>query len=166
MAARTSNAFFVFLGSILALVLVAVVLTWRIASGPRPHDLETKRAEARIAAREKLDQEAQAALHTEGWVDKAKGIVRVPVSSVYAATAAELKAKSPAASQVQVEPPLPMPVIDPNATEPPPPALPSAPQGADTIRFTPVEATSPAPAPAAPTPAAPTPANQTAPSPQ
>ena len=68
-------------------------------------------------------------------MDKAKGAVRVPVADVYTATVTELKAKKPAPSQVKVEPPLPMPVIDPKATEPPPPALPSAPQGADTIRF-------------------------------
>lgn len=140
MAARTSNAFLVFLGSILALVLVAIILIWGIAAGEKPQDLEAKRAAARNTVREKLDQEFQAALTTAGWVDKAKGVVRVPVVSVYTATAADLKAKKPAASQVKVEPPLPMPVIDPKATEPPPPALPSAPQGADTIRFAPPEA--------------------------
>lgn len=137
MAARTSNAFLVFLGSVVALVLVAGVLIWRIAAGPKPQDLDTKRAAARIAVREKLDQEAAVLLTSEGWVDKAKGVVRVPVASVFSATAAELTAKKPAPSQIKVEPPLPMPAIDPNSSEPPPPALPSAPQGADTIRFAP-----------------------------
>jgi hypothetical protein len=139
MAARTSNAFLVFLGSVAALVLVGGILIWRIAAGPKPQDLDAKRAAARIAVREKLDQEASALLTTEGWVDKAKEIARVPVASVFAATATELTAKKPAPSQIKVEPPLPMPVIDPNSPEPPPPALPSAPQGADTIRFAPPE---------------------------
>jgi hypothetical protein len=135
MAARTSNAFLVFLGSVAALVLVGGILIWRIAAGPKPQDLDVKRATARVAVREKLDQEAVALLTTEGWADKAKGIVRVPVASVYPAMVAELKAKKPAPSQIKVEPPLPMPVIDPKSAEPPPSALPSAPQGADTIRF-------------------------------
>lgn len=140
MAARTSNAILVFLGSLVALSLVAVLLIWLIAAGPQPHDLESKRGKARAAVYEKLDQEAHTALTSAGWVDKAKGVVRVPVADLYAATASELKAKKPAASQVKVEPPLPMPVVDPKATEPPPPALPSAPQGADTIRFAAPEA--------------------------
>ena len=157
MPARTSNAFLVFIGSLAALVLVAGILTWRIAVGPKPQDLDAKRAASRVAAREKLDKEASELLSTEGWVDKAKGVVRMPVANVYTATIAELKAKKPAPSQIKVEPPLPMPVIDPKATEPPPPALPSAPQGADTIRFAAPEATpaariQPAPAGAATNP--------------
>lgn len=135
MATRTPNSFLVFCGSLLALLIVAALFIFSIAAGPRPSDLDKKRAEQRIAVRAKLEKEAADALTTEAWVDKAKGIVRVPVTGVFAATAKELAAKKPAPSLVKVEPPLPMPVIDPAATEPPPPALPSAPQGADTLRF-------------------------------
>ena len=45
------------------------------------------------------------------------------------------KVAKPAPSQVKVEAPLPVFVPDPNSKEPPPPLMPSAPQGADTIRF-------------------------------
>jgi hypothetical protein len=152
---RTPNSFLVFCGSLLALLIVAGLFVFSIAAGPQPSDLDKKRAEGRIAVRTKLEKEAADALTTEAWVDKAKGIVRVPVGSVLAATAKELAAKKPAPSQVKVEPPLPMPVIDPAATEPPPPALPSAPQGADTIRFASVAEAAPAPAPAAAAPATP-----------
>ena len=159
---RRPNSFLVFCGSLLALLIVAGLFIFSIAAGPRPSDLDQKRADNRIAVRTKLDQEA-----TDAWVDKAKGIVRVPVASVLAATAKELAAKKPAPSQVKVEPPLPMPVIDPAATEPPPPALPSAPQGADTIRFAVVTETAPAPAapPAAPAAPQPAPANPAPPAP-
>ncbi len=151
---RRPNSFLVFCGSLLALLIVAGLFVFSIAAGPRPSDLDKKRADNRIAVRTKLEKEAADALSTEAWVDKAKGIVRVPVSSVLATTAKELAAKKPAPSQVKVDPPLPMPVIDPTATEPPPPALPSAPQGADTLRF--AAPATPAPAPAAAvTPAAP-----------
>ena len=155
MATRTPNSFLVFCGSLLALLVVAALFIFSIAEGPRPSDLDKKRADNRIAVRTKIEIEAAEALTTEAWVDKAKGVVRVPVESVIAATAKELAAKKSAPSQVVVEPPLPMPVVDPTSTEPPPPALPSAPQGADTIRFaynTPAAAT---PAPAAPPAAAP-----------
>src|SRR5215213_7729592 len=101
MAARTSNAFLVFLGSVAALVLVAALLIWGIAAGPKPQDLDIKRANARIAVREKLEKETSALLTTEGWVDKAKGVVRVPVADVYTVTIAELKAKKPAPSQIK-----------------------------------------------------------------
>jgi hypothetical protein len=153
MATRTPNSFLVFCGSLLALLIVACLFVFSIARGPRPSDLENKRAQNRIAVRAKLEQEANDALTTDGWVDKAKGLVRVPVASVFAATAKELAAKKPAPSQVKVEPPLPMPVIDPNATEPPPPALPSAPQGADTVRFAALNSQA-APASIPPVPAA------------
>jgi hypothetical protein len=141
---RSPNSFLVFCGSLLAVLIVAILFVFSIAAGPRPSDLDKKRAEQRIAVRTKLEKEANDALTTEGWVDKAKGIVRVPVTGVFALTAKELATKKPAPSQVKVEPPLPMPVVDPNATEPPPPALPSAPQGADTIRFATPEPVKPA----------------------
>ena len=166
MATRTPNSFLVFCGSLLALLFVAALFVFSIAAGPQPGDLDQKRADNRVAIRTKLDKEATAALTTEAWVDKAKGVVRVPVASVLAATAKELAAKKPAPSQVKVEPPLPMPVIDPNATEPPPPALPSAPQGADTIRFasvTPAESAPATPDATAPSPATPAPNVQPAP---
>jgi hypothetical protein len=171
MATRTPNGFLVFVGSLAAVFLVAVIFVWTIASGPRPSDLDTKRADQRIATRAKLDKEDADALTTEAWVDKAKGIVRVPVASILAATAKELAAKKPAPSQVKVEAPLPAPVVDPNSTEPPPPAMPSAPQGADTIHFAtlapPPAAAAPAPAPAtqSPAPAPSAPAAATAPAP-
>ena len=172
MATRTPNGFLVFIGSLIAVLIVAIIFTASIANGPRPEDLDKKRAELRLAVRAKLDKEAHDLLTTAAWVDKAKGLVRAPVESVLASTATELAAKKPAPSQVKVEPPLPMPVIDPNSSEPPPPALPSAPQGADTVRFPalpltsvePVPATAPAPPPVAPPASSPaTPAQNPAP---
>jgi hypothetical protein len=69
-------------------------------------------------------------------VDQAKGVVRIPIEDAKKAVLAELKSKKVGPSQVKVDPWLPMPPpADPNAAEPPPPALTSAPQGADTIRF-------------------------------
>ncbi|HEV7867682.1 MAG TPA: hypothetical protein VGO90_08370 [Chthoniobacteraceae bacterium] len=146
---RTPNGILIFLGSLAALVIVGALFIWSIAVGPKPQDLDAKRAQQRSATKQRIEQEAHDLLTTTGWVDKEKGVARVPVADVFASTVAELKNKKPQVSQVKVEAPLPMPVIDPNATEPPPLALPSAPQGADTMQFRAFEA-APAPSPAAP----------------
>ena len=157
---RPANGFLVFLGSAALFVGVAVVAIGALAlNSPGGETLEQKRAAQRVATATRLENEAQEKLKSVGWVDKAKGVVRAPIADVLPIVVAELKARKPAPSQIKVEPPLPMPVIDPKATEPPPPALTSAPQGADTIRFALPAAVEAAPAvPAAvpvPTPAVP-----------
>jgi hypothetical protein len=161
--ARHPNGVLVFVGSLAALFLVAVFFIVSIASGKQPNEVDRKRAAQRHSVREKLDQESHQLLTTEGWSDKAKGIVRVPVKDVYASTITELKAKKLVASQVTVEAPLPMPVADPKSTEPAPSALPSAPQGADTIRFQTLQTPEPAAAEATGTSPVPSPASSSPP---
>ena len=151
---RTPNAFVVFLGIAAVFGVVALVFGGSLASHKPVDEVEKKRAAQRLETRTKLDAEAQARLDSLGWVDKAKGTVHVPIADAMKLVAADLRAKKPAPSSVKVEAPLPMPVADHSSAEPPPAALPSAPQGADTVRFAqPVAA--PAPAPAAPAPAKP-----------
>jgi hypothetical protein len=162
---RAPNGFLVIVGSAAMLVVVAGVFIGMIGTtGSGGESLEHKRAAKRVEIRSQLEREAQEKLHSTGWVDKAKGTVHIPIDEAIVAVVAELKAKKPTVSQVKVEPPLPMPVVDPNSKEPAPPALPSAPQGADTIRFTypyatPEAAATPAPpVPESAKPAAATPA--------
>lgn len=157
-SSRTTNGFLGFLAIIVllfAVVVVAIGMLW--LSGNGRNGLEERRAANRIEVRKALEDEAQQKLNSEGWVDKAKGLVHVSITDAIPLTAKELAAKKAAPSKIEVEAPLPVIVPDPNATEPPPPALPSAPQGADTVRFTPpstpAPAAAPAPAPAAPAPA-------------
>jgi hypothetical protein len=112
-----------------------LVVLWVRGSGPK-QGYEDKRAEERIKIREEVQQDAAEKLSTVAIVDKEKGIARIPIADAKKSVIAELKAKKVGPSQVKVDPWLPMPPpADPNATEPPPPALPSAPQGADTVRF-------------------------------
>lgn len=116
-------------------VFALLVVIWVRASGTH-HGLDEKRAETRKAKLAELEKADTAKLTSLGWVDQAKGIVRIPIADAKRLVLTELKSKKPVVSQVKVEPPLPMPApADPNATEPPPPALPSSPQGADTLRF-------------------------------
>lgn len=141
-------------------VFTVVVFLW--VRGARPQaGYEDKRAAERASIREKTVAEAQAKLNSTGLLDPAKGVVHIPIADAKKATIAELKAKKVGASPVKVDAWLPMPPQpDPNASEPPPPALTSAPQGADTMRFVVPQAATPAPAPA---PAAPAPPQTNAP---
>ena len=161
---RTPNGFVVVLGSAAALVVIAAVFVGALAVKKPGNEVEQRRAAQRVETRTKLETEALEKLNSEGWVDKAKGTVHVSIAEAMTLIVADLSAKKPAPSSVKVEPPLPMPVIDPNSTEPPPAALPSAPQGADTIRFALPAAAPAAPAPAAP-PAAPAPEKPAEPAP-
>lgn len=141
---RKPNAFLVFLGSAVVLTIVIVSVSGLVGSKPKVETVDLKRGQLRIEAREKLDQANLEQLTTATWVDKEKGVVRLPVDRAMNLVAADLAGKKPAPSTVKVEPPLPMPPpYDPNAAEPAPGALPSSPQGSDTIRFDPpVEAPS------------------------
>jgi DNA polymerase III subunit gamma/tau len=155
--ARQPNAFLVFLGVAASISVVILIVGGVLARRPRIEDVDAARAAQRIEAREKLDQADRDALTTASWVDKEKGLVRLPVADAIKLVAQDLATKKPAPSQVKVDAPLPMPPpFDPNSKEPPVSALPSAPQGADTIRFDPpappaaaAPVQSPAPAPAA-----------------
>ena len=111
------------------------VYLWVHYSGPVTV-YEDKRAEERIKVRVAQENEVREKLGTAAMIDAAKGVVRIPIADAKKAVVTDLKAKKAGPSQVKVDPWLPMPAaFDPNAAEPPPPALTSAPQGADTIRF-------------------------------
>lgn len=133
---RQSNAFLVFLGSSIALATVIIVVCALLANKPKVELVDAKRGQLRIETREKLEKINLEQLTTAGWVDKEKGVVRLPIEDAMRLVAANLGGKKPAPSTVKIDPPLPMPApYDPNAAEPAPGALPSSPQGSDTIRF-------------------------------
>lgn len=116
-------------------VFALLVLIWVRASGGR-EVLDKQRAAARLEKLAALAKVNQEKLDSAGWIDQGKGIVHLPISDAKRIVIDELKAKKVAASSVKVEATLPMPPPpDPLATEPPPPALPSAPQGAEMVRF-------------------------------
>lgn len=150
------------LGIVTLTIFAAVIVLWTKAQAPKTDLVETERGTARLQKRQALEKEWAEKLHTVAWVDKAKGTVQVPIDEAIKAVATELKDKKVAKTEVKLPAIVPPPAVDPKATEPPPPLLPSAPQGADLIHFprpTPPEppaapVTTPA-APATPAPAAP-----------
>jgi hypothetical protein len=130
------SGFRTFVWAIFFFFVFALVVVALVRNTGKTEAYEDKRATERRTIREELTKEAQSRLTSTAMVDQAKGIVRVPIEDAKKAIVEELKSKPVGPSQVKVDPWLPMPPpADPNAAEPPPPALTSAPQGADTIRF-------------------------------
>ena len=145
---RTPNSFLVLTASAAVFVTVVILVIGSLAATRDSGDsVAAKRAAQRVEAHTKLDKAAMEKLSGVGWVDQGKGIVHVPIETAMAETVKSLSAKKAAPSQIKVEVPAPVPVADPNSKEPPPIALPSAPQGADVVHFPVPPATVPASAP-------------------
>jgi hypothetical protein len=134
------------LGVVLLFVLFGVIVLALIGPSPRGNDYEQKRAKSREQKLKALHEEDAKALTTYGWIDKNKGVVRIPVARAMGLTIAELAQKKPAPAG-PIATPAPSaaasPAGSPAATPATPPAKPAA---------------SPAPGQSPPVTAAPTPA--------
>ena len=73
--------------------LLALVV---IGASARGNSYEKKRAKVRAEKLDALNKEKLTAITTYGWVDKSKGIVRIPVEEAMIITVAELSQKKPA----------------------------------------------------------------------
>jgi hypothetical protein len=73
--------------------LLALVV---IGASARGNSYEKKRAKVRAEKLDALNKEKLTAITTYGWVDKTKGIVRIPVEEAMIITVAELSQKKPA----------------------------------------------------------------------
>jgi hypothetical protein len=134
------------LGVVLLFVLFGVIVLALIGPSPRGNDYEQKRAKSREQKLKALHEEDAKALTTYGWIDKNKGVVRIPVARAMGLTIAELAQKKPAPAG-PIATPAPSaaasPAGSPAATPATPPAKPAA---------------SPGPGQSPPATAAPTPA--------
>ena len=135
--AQSRAPFSTWLGVVLLFVLFGVIVLAVIGPAPRSDDYEQKRAKAREEKLKTAREEDAKALTTYGWIDKNKGVVRVPISRAMGLTVAELAQKKP-------EPAGPIATPEPAAPgaatgAPAPPATPSA-------SPTPAQTASPAPA--------------------
>jgi hypothetical protein len=111
-------------GIVLLFALFGVIVLAVIGPAPRGSDYEEKEAKKRAELLKTSREEATKALTTYGWIDKNKGVARIPIERAMELTVAELAQQKPAAA-------------GPIAT-PEPPALPAG---------------SPSPAQASPAPA-------------
>jgi hypothetical protein len=136
--AQSRAPFSTWLGVVLLFALFGVIVLAVIGPAPRGDDYEQKRAKAREEKLKTVREEDAKALTSYAWIDKNKGVARIPVARAMELTVAELAQKKP-------EP------AGPIAT--PEPAAPGATTGAPAAPAAP----SASPAPAQSPPGSPTP---------
>ena len=95
-AMQSRAPFSSWLGIVLLFVLFGAIVLALIGPMPRGDDYEQTRAKKRMEGLQKLRKDDDEALNTYSWVDKNKGVVRVPISRAMELTVAELAKKKPA----------------------------------------------------------------------
>jgi hypothetical protein len=151
--------FSTWLGIVFLFVLFGLIVLVVIGPSPRSSDYEETRAKKRMENLKKLHEETQKDLTTYAWVDKNKGVARIPIERAMELTVADLAQKKPAPAG---------PIATPPAQAPPAGASPApvAPQGAAvssppaTGTAQPAQPSAPAGSPAGQGAASPPPATQ------
>jgi hypothetical protein len=135
-------------GIVLLFALFGVIVLAIIGPTQRGSDYEETRAKKRIENLKTLREEADKALATYGWIDKTKGVARIPVERAMELTVAELAKQKPAQAG---------PIATPEAAATAGSAASPAPASASPSAQAPASplpaAQSPSPAPASPSPA-------------
>jgi hypothetical protein len=153
-------------GIVLLFAFFGVIVLAVIGPAPRGSDYEQTRAKKRTELLKTSREEAAKALTTYGWIDKNKGVARIPIERAMELTIAELAQQKPApagpiaAPEPQAQPaaspgaaqssPSPAGVAQPGAAQPI-----ASPSGQTPALASPPATTSPSPA-AQPSPAPPT----------
>jgi len=122
--AQSRAPFSTWLGVVLLFALFGVIVLAVIGPSPRSDDYEQKRAKAREEKLKTAREEDAKALSSYAWIDKNKGVARIPVARAMELTVAELAQKKP-------EPAGPIATPEPQASAAPtgapaPSAAPSA----------------------------------------
>ncbi len=143
--------FSTWLGVVLLFILFGVIVLAVIGPSPRGSDYEQMRAKKRTERLNALREENEKELTTYAWVDKNKGVARIPINRAMELEVAELAQKKPAPAG---------PIATPATQASPAGASPAAPQGAAVSGSLSSGAASPSPAvqqapspPASPAPA-------------
>ena len=88
--------FSTWLGIVLLFILFGVIVLAVIGPSPRGSDYEQTRAQKRMERLKTLREETLKELTSYAWVDKNKGVARIPVDRAMELTVAELAQKKPA----------------------------------------------------------------------
>jgi len=155
--------FSTWLGIVCLFALFGLIVLAVIGPSPRGSDYEETRAKKRMEKLNTLHEETQKELTTYAWVDKNKGVARIPIDRAMEVTVTDLAQKKPAPAgpiatpAAQTAPaggsPAPAAPQQPSAAQP---AQPSAPAGSPVGQggSSPLPATQQSPAaPASPAPA-------------
>lgn len=94
-AAHARAPLSVWFGIVLLFALFGVVVLAIIGPLPRTSDYEETRAKKRVENLKTLREEADKALATYGWIDKNKGVARIPIERAMELTVAELAKQKP-----------------------------------------------------------------------
>ena len=93
------------LGVVCLFVLFGLIVLAVIGPSPRTSDYEETRAKKRLERLKALHEETQKELTTYAWVDKNKGVARIPIDRAMEITVAELAQKKPAPAGPITTPP-------------------------------------------------------------
>ena len=88
--------FSTWLGIVCLFVLFGLIVLAVIGPSPRTSDYEETRAKKRMEKLKTLREETQKDLTTYAWVDKNKGVARIPIDRAMEVTVADLAQKKPA----------------------------------------------------------------------
>src|ERR1041385_186326 len=94
--AHSPAPFSTWLGIVLLFVLFGVIVLAVVGPSPRSSDYEEMRAKKRMENLKKLREETEKDLTAYAWVDKNKGVARIPITRAMDLTVAELAQKKPA----------------------------------------------------------------------
>src|SRR5216110_2340652 len=155
--------FSTWLGIVCLFVLFGLIVLAVIGPSPRTSDYEETRAKKRMEKLKTLHEESQKELTTYAWVDKNKGVARIPIDRAMEVTVADLAQKKPApagpiaTSAAQTAPAGTSPALaapqQPGTAQPAQPSAPAgSPAGQGAASPLPATQQSP-PAPASPAPA-------------
>src|SRR4029077_15862701 len=141
------------LGIVCLFGLFGLIVLAVIGPSPRTSDYEETRAKKRMEKLKTLREESQKELTTYAWVDKNKGVARIPIDRAMEVTVADLAQKKPApAGPIATPPPPAAPAAAPPAVAAPQGAAVSSPPPSGAAAPSPATQQSP-PAPASPAPA-------------
>src|SRR5258708_13362829 len=161
--AYTRVTFSTWLGIVCLFVLFGLIVLAVIGPSPRTSDYEETRAKKRMEKLKVLHEETQKDLTTYAWLDKNKGVARIPIDRAMELTVADLAQKKPAPAGPIATPP----AQTAPAAASPAPAAPQQPATSSSPTKPPAKAgppsaidASPSPAsqPSPPAPASPAPA--------
>ena len=118
---RAPISFGAWLGIVLLFLFFGIFVLVLVAATPHGNTYEAKRAEAREKKLNDARNAATQELNSYAWVDKGKGIARIPIDRAMQLTLRDLASKKPApANPIETPAPTPAP-----ATSPAPPVSPA-----------------------------------------
>ena len=124
---RSPISFGAWLGIVLLFLFFGIFVLVLVAATPHGNTYEAKRAEAREKKLNDTRNAATGELNSYSWVDKGKGIARIPIDRAMELTLRDLASKKPApANPIEAPAPTPAPAASPAPAVSPAPAAPGA----------------------------------------